>query len=172
MLVSSAIHAWIQPGKYDLASEVLQRFGQLRLRVTGASMLPAVWPGDVVTIHRSRFSEVSRGDLVLFFRDRRFFVHRVLEVSGHSLLTRGDSVLGPDPPVSPDELLGRVVSITGAGGTRAPSQLGAVGYLVARAARHSTFVSNMLLRLHARYRQVLRSAPVTAMSGPEAVWSI
>jgi hypothetical protein len=171
MLVSPAIHPWTQPSKYELASEVLQRFGQLRLRVIGASMLPAVWPGDVVTIHRSRFSEVSHGDLVLFFRDRRFFVHRVLEASGNSLLTRGDSVLGPDPPVSPDELLGRVVSITGAGGTRAPSRLGAIGSLVALAARHSTFFSNMLLRLHGWYRQILRTAPITAMSGPEAVWS-
>ena len=168
MLVSSIVHPWIQPGKYDLASEVLQRFGQLRLRVTGASMLPAIWPGDVVTIRSSRLSDVSPGDLVLFHRDRRFFVHRVLEVCGNSLLTRGDSVLGPDPPVSPDELLGRVISITGAGATRTPSQLGPVGYVVALAARHSTLVCNMLLRLHAWYRQILRTVPVG--SRPEALW--
>jgi len=170
MLVSSVIHLGAQSSKYDLAAEVLRRFGQLRLCVTGASMLPAVWPGDVVTIHSSRFSEVSRGDLVLFFRNRRFFVHRVLEVSGKSLLTRGDSILGPDPPVRPDELLGRVVSITGAGTTRAPSQLGAAGYLVALAARRSTLVCNMLLRLHALYRQILRIAPVAAIYRPEAPW--
>lgn len=171
MLVSPVIHLGTQSSKYDLASEVLQRFGQLRLRVTGASMLPAIWPGDVVTIRSSRLSDVSAGDLVLFQRDRRFFVHRVLEMSGNSLLTRGDSVLGPDPPVSSAELLGRVVSITSAGTTRPPSQLGAVGYLVALAARHSTFVCNMLLRLHAWYRQILRTVPVAAGSRREAVWS-
>jgi len=171
MLVRSVIHAETEFCKCDLAWEVLQRFGQLHVRVTGASMLPAIWPGDVVTIRSSQLTDVSPGDLVLFHRDRRFFVHRVLEMSGNSLLTRGDSVLGPDPPVSPDELLGRVVSITGAGGTRAPSQLGAAGYLVAQAVRRSTLVCNMLLRLHASYRQLLRTAPVTAVFRREAVWS-
>lgn len=171
MLVSSVIPAEDRPCKCGLAAEVLRRFGQLRLRVTGASMLPAIWPGDVVTIHSARFSDVSRGDLVLFFRGQRFFVHRVLDVGDDSLVTRGDSVLGSDPPVHSDELLGRVASITGAGGTRVPSHLGAIGSLVASAARHSTLVCNILLRLHARYRQLLRTAPVTAVSRPEAAWS-
>jgi len=168
MVVSSAIDAGTQPCKCGVAAEVLRRFGQLRLRVTGASMLPAIWPGDVVTIHRVRLPDVSRGDLVLFFRGQRFLVHRVLDVSHDSLLTRGDSVLGPDLPVSSDELLGRVVSITGAGRTRPPSRLGVIGSLVARAARHSTLVCNVLLRLHARYRQRLRA---TAVLPPEVAWS-
>jgi len=168
MLVSSVIRARTQACKCSLAAEVLRRFGQLRLRVTGASMLPAIWPGDVVTIRSVWLSDVSRGDLVLFFRGRRFLVHRVWDVLEDSLLTRGDSVLGPDLPVSSKELLGRVVSITGTGGTRMPSRLGAIRSLVALAARHSTPVCNILLRLHARYRQRLRA---TAQFPPEAAWS-
>ena len=167
-MVSSAIHAGTQPCKCGLAAEVLRRFGRICLRVTGASMLPAIWPGDIVTIHSVRFSDVSSGDLVLFFRGQRFLVHRVLDVSDDGLLTRGDSVLGPDPRVSSRELLGRVVSITGTGGSRMPSRLGAIRSLVALAARHSTPVCNILLRLHARYRQRLRA---TAVLPPEAAWS-
>ena len=30
--------------------EVLRRFGEARLRVTGSSMLPTVWPGDLVAV--------------------------------------------------------------------------------------------------------------------------
>ena len=168
MLVSSVAHSGTHPCKCGLAAEVLRRFGQLRLRVTGASMLPAVWPGDIVTVHSVRLPDVSRGDLVLFFRGQRFLVHRVLNVSDDGLQTRGDSVLGPDPPVHSDELLGRVVSITGAGGPRTPSQLGVTGSLVALAARHSTRVCNILLRLHALYRQV---SWATAVFPPEAAWS-
>jgi len=167
-MVSSAIHAGTQPCKCGLAAEVLRRFGRICLRVTGASMLPAIWPGDIVTIHSVRFPDVSSGDLVVFFRGQRFLVHRVLDVLEDCLLTRGDSVLGPDPRVSSDELLGRVVSITGAGRTRPPSRLGVMSSLVARAARHSTLVCNVLLRLHARYRQRLRA---TAEFPPEAAWS-
>jgi len=156
--------------KFSLAAEVLMRFGELRLRVTGSSMIPGLWPADLVTIRSTSSSELSRGDIVLFFRDRRFFVHRVLDVSAGGLLTRGDSVPASDPPVSPDELLGRVVSITGAGGTRAVSQLGVVGRLVAFAARRSTVARNLLLRWNARYRRLVRSFPVPAGFRPEAAW--
>ena len=38
--------------KHDLAAEVLRQFGEVRLKVTGASMLPSVWPGDVLTVRR------------------------------------------------------------------------------------------------------------------------
>ena len=34
--------------KCELASEVLNRSGSLRLKVMGWSMLPAVWPGDTL----------------------------------------------------------------------------------------------------------------------------
>ena len=170
MLVSSVIHVGDQPCKCSLASEVLRRFGELRLQVTGASMLPSVWPGDVLTIRSARLPEISRGDLVLFFRGRRFFVHRVLKVSADRLLTRGDSVVSPDPLVSSDELLGRVVSIARDGAVRAPSKLGAAGCLLAFAVRHSTILCNIVLRLSPVYRRVLRTAALAAVLPPEEAW--
>ncbi len=166
----SFIHAGDQACKRELASEVLRRFGQLRLQVSGASMLPSVWPGDVVTICNSQLCEVRRGDIVLFYRDRRFFMHRVLDVSADRLLTRGDSVISPDPPVRSDELLGRVVSIASGAVVRAPSQLGAIGRLLAFAARHSTTFCNLLLRRYPLYRRLLRTLPVAAVTTPEAAW--
>src|SRR6266478_1168478 len=36
--------------KCDLAADVIRRFGVLRLRVNGFSMLPSIWPGDVVSV--------------------------------------------------------------------------------------------------------------------------
>jgi hypothetical protein len=32
----------------ELAAEVIRSFGRVRLRATGTSMLPAIWPGDVL----------------------------------------------------------------------------------------------------------------------------
>jgi len=170
MLVSSAMSAGERPCKCDLAAEVLRRFGQLRLQVTGASMLPTIWPGDVVTIRSSSLNEVTRGDLVLFSRDRRFIVHRVAEVLDNGLVTRGDSVLGPDLPVTPNELLGRVVSITGAGRVRKPARLAVAGRLVALVVRRSTLISNLLLRLHAAYRERRQTLPVNVVFRSEAAW--
>jgi len=36
--------------KCDLAADVIRGFGTLRLRVNGFSMLPSIWPGDVVCV--------------------------------------------------------------------------------------------------------------------------
>ena len=38
--------------KFDLAVEVLRSFGTAKLPVTGASMLPSFWPGDILEVHR------------------------------------------------------------------------------------------------------------------------
>ena len=51
------------------------------------------------------------GDVVLFSRNGRLFVHRVVEMSGGAVVTRGDSMLDADPPVAVSDVLGRVESI-------------------------------------------------------------
>ena len=101
--------------KQSLAVEVLRRFGEARLRVTGSSMLPTVWPGDLVAVRRQGMGEIRRGHVVLFVRDGRFFAHRVVgkirREDGTLLVTRGDRLKENDPPVSAAELLGRVTGV-------------------------------------------------------------
>jgi len=99
--------------KCELASEVLKSSGRIHLQVTGWSMLPTVWPGDTLTIERSEMREVQEGDIVLFSRDRRFCVHRVVKkMRGNlAILTRGDAMPRSDAPVSDRDLLGKVVQI-------------------------------------------------------------
>ena len=101
--------------KQSLAVEVLRRFGEARLRVTGSSMLCAMWPGDLVAVRRQEMGEIRRGHVVLFVRDGRFFVHRVVGKIRREdrtlLVTRGDRLKENDPPVSPAELLGRVTGV-------------------------------------------------------------
>ena len=97
--------------KCELAGEVLRSSGRLRLRVTGWSMLPSVMPGDTLLIERIHSDAVSEGDIVLFGRNRRFFVHRVISKShpqNTEIVTRGDAMPAPDPPVQGSDLLGRV----------------------------------------------------------------
>lgn len=103
-----------------LAEEIVRTFGEVRLRVFGTSMAPAMLPGDLVTVRRAGLGEISAGDVVLFLKRGRLFVHRVV---GHPaapaqnlneearLITRGDRLLHNDPPVSSEELLGRVVGV-------------------------------------------------------------
>ncbi len=104
-----------------LAEEVVRTFGEVRLRVFGTSMVPSIFPGDLVTIHRASLHEISKGEVVLFLRQGRLFVHRAVDrkparagATGHEeplLITRGDRMPHNDPAVSSSELLGRVVCI-------------------------------------------------------------
>jgi len=78
---------------------VIRRFGVLRLWVNGFSMS---------SVDRDVYRP---GDVVLYIRNGRLFVHRLVEMAGEAVVTRGDALLGPDPPVRAGDLLGRVVSI-------------------------------------------------------------
>jgi len=100
--------------KCELAGEVLRSSGTLRLRVMGWSMLPAVWPGDTVVVKHVESSAVSAGDIVLFSRNRRFFVHRVVATEATAdaaIIARGDAMSHADPPVAARDLLGKVSCI-------------------------------------------------------------
>lgn len=109
--------------RLELAVEVVRTFGSLRLRVTGTSMMPAIQPGDLLSIDRVNLRDTSPGEIVLFTRAGRLFAHRIVDRSGGVsepytsepyIVTRGDRLLDNDPPVFQSELLGRVTSIEGA----------------------------------------------------------
>jgi signal peptidase len=161
-IVDLALNA-VNALKCELAGEVLRSSGKLRLRVTGWSMLPAVMPGDTLVIERVSSDAVSEGDIVLFGRDRRFFVHRVItkgEPQNTELVTRGDAMRTPDPPVSERDLLGRVSFIVRNGKCLKPSQSRrfperAVAALVQR----STFAARVVVGVHGlRQASQVRSA--------------
>jgi hypothetical protein len=95
----------------EVAAEVLRCFGRLRLKVTGWSMFPAIWPGDILELERAKRYELSQGQIVVFSRDRRLFVHRIWKTVGSAIVTRGDAMPHTDPVVSDQELLGRVTCI-------------------------------------------------------------
>ena len=97
--------------KNELAAEALRSFGELRLRVTGSSMLPAIRPDDVLLLRRCRIEEAGPGDIVLSIRQRRLFAHRVISRSAERLVTQGDGVAEPDLPVTAHELLGKVIRV-------------------------------------------------------------
>ena len=112
----------------ELLAEVARKFGEIRFKATGDSMLPSVWPGDLLTVRRQSFSEFQSGDTVLYERGdesaltrsygpaspkgRGFVAHRIVGRTGRQLITRGDSLRRNDAPVHEEQVLGRVVCVT------------------------------------------------------------
>jgi signal peptidase I len=105
--------------KCELAEKTLRRFGTLRLRVTGFSMLPSVWPGDLLLIRRQEIEQIHPGDIVLFACYGRLIAHRVVfktdDPEAPSIVTRGDALSVQDSAIGPAELLGKVSGILRAG---------------------------------------------------------
>lgn len=139
--------------KCEIAAEALRSFGSLRLRVTGHSMLPAIWPGDTLMINHCEISQIVPGNVVLCSRQNRLWAHRfvriISDVGSPQLITQGDSLPNPDPPISPSELLGRVSEIIRRGQCIRPLAIpaGAARH-VANLLRHCSFLSRLLVHLH------------------------
>jgi signal peptidase I len=149
--------------KCDLASEVLHSSGRLRLGVAGWSMLPTVWPGDTLVIEKAGCDEVCAGDLVLFGRHRRLFVHRVIAKNGYvterKILTQGDGMPRPDEALKPSELLGRVSFILRCGRRFSPApSLSYSERILAALVRRFYWAARIFVELHV-VRQQETAAP-------------
>jgi hypothetical protein len=86
----------------------------VRMRVYGESMLPTLFPGDVVEIESCSPESLRPGEIVLAIREDRLFLHRLVSpctINGFTLC--GDSNPHPDPQFSAEALLGRMVRRVG-----------------------------------------------------------
>jgi signal peptidase I len=111
--------------KCEIGCESLASSGALRLRVNGWSMIPTVWPGDVLIISKYEQREVQAGDIVLYRRAERLFVHRLIGGNGQDrqyVVTRGDSMPESDPPLPRQDLLGKIDCIVRNGRRIAPAK--------------------------------------------------
>jgi hypothetical protein len=141
----------VDPSRAVLIEEALVRFGEVRLRVTGSSMLPAIWPGDMLTVRRAGIEQVRLRDVALFTREGRLFAHRVVARGGRYVVAQGDTVPSPDAPVTASELLGVVVDVSRNGKTsRSFANPGRPARLVSAIARRSSRFSKVLQRVQMR----------------------
>jgi hypothetical protein len=84
-------------------------------------MFPWIRSGDLVFVRSFAYEQASRGDVVLFERGERLFVHRVIRsaMAGSggkgkeraALMTKGDALDRADEPVTRAEFLGRVIRV-------------------------------------------------------------
>jgi hypothetical protein len=124
----------------------------LRLQVRGESMLPTLWPGDIAEIAFCSLRDVRRGEIVLGFREGRFFLHRLLSPDRESFVTLGDSMPSPDPVFPANALLGKLMTVNRAGklvSGRLRPWSRAVGMVVC----YCSFARHFALRLHSSRHQ-------------------
>jgi signal peptidase I len=136
----------------ELVADVVGNFGKVRLRVTGSSMIPAIWPGDVIMVRRCEITNLQSGQIVLYRQDGRLRAHRIVSVQDNILTTRGDALLHDDPPITASDIVGEVVCIAQHGrrlSTRQSFRERAGSYVL----RRSGLCLRMTLRVGMRLRR-------------------
>ena len=145
---------------------MVRTFGEVRIHVSGTSMVPAILPGDLIIVQRAAISEISVGTIVLYAREGRLFAHRVMEFSANAgqavLVTRGDCLCYNDPMVLPEELLGKVVSVERRGrrvGVNSPTKVCAVA--LGRILRNSDLATRAFVKLNSVWGTLAYPAPAS-----------
>jgi signal peptidase I len=99
----------------ELAEEVLRSYGKLRIMARGSSMIPTIFPGDILFVERDPLARLLPGHVALASRGGRFFAHRVVRLTALGgaprVVTRGDALSADDPAFFSEEILGRVTSV-------------------------------------------------------------
>jgi|WetSurMetagenome_2_1015567.scaffolds.fasta_scaffold118075_2 hypothetical protein len=81
--------------------------GALSIRVCGNSMAPVLFFNDLVTIRPA--TDIKVGAIVFCIpslNGRTGYIHRVINIDGKTILTRGDHSNGFDPPISSNDVKG------------------------------------------------------------------
>jgi hypothetical protein len=150
--------------KLDLAAEVLTSGCAVRLQALGTSMLPSIWPGDVLSIEPKSGEEILPGDIVLVARDGRFFVHRLIKKSSSAWITRGDSLPQDDAPVPQFQVLGKVCLIHRRTGDIVPKpRLSPFGRTLAQVFCRWDLFRSVALRMHGAF-DILVTPPSRRLS--------
>lgn len=96
-------------------TDALETRGRVLLKTYGSSMQPWMKPGDISLVRKTAAENVLAGDLVLFRRHGRLFLHRVVQerfTDGvREISTKGDAHPEADGWIGKEELLGRVAHV-------------------------------------------------------------
>lgn len=125
----------------EAVKDLLSQGHSVELSAYGRSMIPFLRPGQKVKLTPTELSQIVRGDLVAFHKQDYLVVHRVHAVhttnDGIQLITKGDSNLNPDAPVTSENYLAKVDGVYRRGAWRTLSP--------------TSFHSRLILRLGKGY---------------------
>ena len=97
-----------------LGEELPMPFGVGAAVVLSGSMEPEFSTGDLIVVRQADSYRVD--DIVVFQEGRSLVVHRIVEMDGDTVTTKGDANNASDPPIEAAAIKGRVLfHIPGAG---------------------------------------------------------
>jgi len=121
----------------------------IQLRLSGTSMMPTLWPGDLVWVKPVKVEKLAPGDVILFLRENRIMAHRIVGMDAPAgelvIRTRGDTLPAGDLPVRGSEVLGLVTA----------AQRFGTGWAISRTPRLASRILSRIVRRSDRFRHLL-----------------
>ena len=84
-------------------------FGYTAFEVVTGSMSGTIEIGDLVIVKIT--DSVEPDDIIVYQEEDHFVTHRVLEINGEKIVTKGDANSSKDLPISNKQVLGKVVAV-------------------------------------------------------------
>ncbi len=81
------------------------------LTVTSQSMWPVLQRGDLIFVRGAALEDIEVGMVIVFRHGAGMAVHRVVEIEGQTVTTRGDANTEVDAPIVAKNIVGRVPTI-------------------------------------------------------------
>ncbi len=85
----------------------------IKVKTKGKSMKPLIQEKSTVEVKIVPTEKLKIGDIAVYFRNGKFFIHRVLNKKKGKILVKGDNNLNFDPIVKEELVLGKAVKING-----------------------------------------------------------
>ena len=82
-------------------------FGLRIFRIVSGSMEPTLKINDLIMIKESK--EYKDGDIVTFYDEEAYTTHRIIEISGEEITTKGDNNNSKDPNITKEKIIGKMI---------------------------------------------------------------
>jgi len=97
----------------EMLQAVQGRGADFRFQATGISMIPAIRPGDTITLSQPRERAPRKGEIAAFIQPNtgRLLVHRIRKVAGKHFIIKGDNINSQAVKVPGENIVGIVTAI-------------------------------------------------------------
>ncbi len=85
---------------------------KIKLKTKGKSMYPLIKDNSEIEVKVST-EKLKKGDIILYFKNKKFFVHRLLKKKGKKHLLKGDNNWDFDEITKEKNIIGKVEKING-----------------------------------------------------------
>lgn len=92
-----------------LNREYTNLFGYSLFKTETGSMADTIEIGDIVIVKLD--NEVKEDDIITFKQDGNLVTHRIIEINGDEIITKGDNNNSADKPIKKENIVGKVVHI-------------------------------------------------------------